>query len=64
MRLVADSGGPRPSHSVFTGHLLDALDGNATTEEGVLTASGVMSYVYEKVSKDIHSRLTPHYGFV
>lgn len=61
--LVADSGGPIPAHSVFTGHLLNALDGNATTEEGVLTASGVMSYVYEKVSKDIHSRQTPHYGF-
>jgi hypothetical protein len=60
---VADSGGPRPSHSVFTGHLLEALDGNATTDDGVLTASGVMSYVYNKVSKDIHSRQTPHYGF-
>jgi hypothetical protein len=61
--VVADSGGPRPSHSVFTGHLLDALDGNATTDDGVLTASGVMAYVYNKVSKDIHSRQTPHYGF-
>jgi len=62
-QVVADSGGPRPSHSVFTGHLLDALDGNATTDDGVLAASGVMSYVYDKVSKDIHSRQTPHYGF-
>jgi len=62
-QVVADSGGPRPSHSVFTGHLLDALDGNATTDDGVLTASGVMSYVYNRVAKDIHSRQTPHYGF-
>lgn len=62
-QVVADSGGPRPSHSVFTGHLLDALDGNAATSDGILTASGVMAYVYEKVSKDIHSRQTPHYGF-
>jgi len=62
-QVVADSGGPRPSHSVFTGHLLDALDGKASTPDGVLTANGVMFYVYDKVSKDIHSRQTPHFGF-
>ncbi len=60
---VADSGGPRPSHSVFTGYFLDALDGKAATDDGVITANGVMAYVYDKVSKDIHSRQTPHFGF-
>jgi hypothetical protein len=60
---VADAGGPRPKHSVFTGHLLDALEGQAAAEDGVITANGVMSYVYENVSKDIHSRQTPHFGF-
>lgn len=60
---VADAGGPRPSHSVFTGHFLDALDGKATTDDGVITANGVMAYVYDRVSKDIHSYQTPHFGF-
>ena len=59
---VADANGPRPGHSLFTGHLLDALDGAATTE-GVVTASGVMAYVYQKVARDQYSRQTPHYGF-
>ena len=60
---VADSNGPRPGHSLFTGHLLDALEGGATGE-GVVTASGVMTYVYRKVARDHYSRQTPHYGFL
>ena len=59
---VADANGPRPGHSIFTGHLLDALEGGATSE-GVITASGVMEYVYQKVARDQYSRQTPHYGF-
>ena len=59
---VADANGPRPGHSIFTGHLLDALEGGATSE-GVITASGVMAYVYQKVARDQYSRQTPHYGF-
>lgn len=62
--VVADSGGPRPDHSVFTGHLLDALEGKAATENGIITANGVMSYVCEKVSTDAKSRQTPHYGYL
>lgn len=62
-QVVADSGGPRAGHSVFTGHLLDALDGKAATEDGVITANCVMSYVYDRVSKDHHSRQTPYFGF-
>jgi hypothetical protein len=61
---VADSGGPRPEHSIFTGHLLDGLEGGARAPEGHLSASGLMSYVYKKVSNDIHSAQTPHYGFL
>ena len=60
--VVADSGGPRPGHSIFTGHLLDALDGNAMAEDGVLTANRVMAYVYDKVATDTHSAQTPHHG--
>jgi uncharacterized caspase-like protein len=60
--VVADAGGPRPNHSVFTGHLLDALEGAAATSDGVLTANGVMAYVYDKVARDPNSRQTPHYG--
>jgi hypothetical protein len=61
---VSDGGGPRPDHSIFTGHLLDGLEGRARAPEGHLTASALMSYVYRHVSNDIHSIQTPHYGFL
>ena len=60
--VVADSGGPREGHSIFTGHLLDALYGAASNQEGVLTAGRVIAYVYDRVAKDQNSRQTPHYG--
>ena len=62
--VVADSGGPLPGHSIFTGHLIEALRGKAASEDGVITANGVMAYVYERVSRDQHSHQTPHYGFI
>lgn len=62
--VVADSGGPLPNHSVFTGHLIEALEGKAASSEGVLTANAVMSYVYAKVSSDKNSQQTPHYGHI
>ena len=40
---VADAGGPIKGHSVFTGHLIQALEGNAQTEKGIITANGVMN---------------------
>ena len=61
---VSDSGGPIPNHSVFTGHLIEALQGKAATSDGVLTASAVMSYVYAKVASDKNSHQTPHYGHI
>ena len=60
--VVADSGGPLPNHSVFTGHLLEGLNGKAEIEEGIITASGLMSYVYSKVAGDKNSNQTPHHG--
>ncbi len=62
--VVADSGGPLPGHSIFTGHLIEALRGKAASEDGVITANGVMAYVYERVSRDQHSHQTPHCGFI
>jgi hypothetical protein len=62
--VVADSGGPRPGHSIFTGHLLDALEGGAAAADGVISANAVMAYVYERVSKDAYSHQTPHFGFL
>lgn len=62
--VVSDSGGPIPNHSVFTGHLIEALQGKAAMSDGVLTASAVMSYVYAKVASDKNSHQTPHYGHV
>lgn len=60
--VVADSGGPIPNHSVFTGHLIQGLQGAAVGGDGILTASGLMAYVYSKVATDKNSRQTPHYG--
>ncbi len=60
--VVADSGGPLPNHSVFTGHLIEGIRGSAANEHGVITASGLMAYVYTKVANDINSDQTPHYG--
>ena len=60
---VADSGGPRPGHSIFTGHLLDALEGKAADSSGVVSANAVMAYVYDHVAKDPHSQQSPHFGF-
>src|SRR6478672_8172215 len=61
---VADSGGPRPGHSIFTGHLLDALEGKAADANGIISANAVMSYVYDHVGKDPYSRQSPHFGFL
>lgn len=60
--VVADSGGPLPDHSVFTGHLLEGMRGGAATEDGVITAAGLMAYVYNRVATDKKSNQTPHYG--
>ena len=60
---VADSGGPLPNHSIFTGHLIEGMRGKAATVDGVITASGLMAYVYQRVANDKNSGQTPHYGF-
>ncbi|MBA7691318.1 hypothetical protein ES703_99861 [subsurface metagenome] len=62
--VVADSGGPLTGHSIFTGHFIEALKGKAESGDGVITANGVMAYVYERVARDQHSHQTPHYGFI
>jgi hypothetical protein len=62
--VVADSGGPIPGHSVFTGHFLEALSGKAATSDGIISANSVMAYVYDRVGKDLNSRQTPHYGHI
>lgn len=58
---VKDSGG-KNNNSIFTSYLLEALNGEAKTEYGVLSASSVMNYVYTKVSNDPKSFQTPGYG--
>ena len=46
------------------GHFLKGLQGEAATDDGVITANGIMAYVYDRVAKDLHSQQTPHYGFL
>jgi len=59
--VVADSG-PTGTNSIFTGYLLEGLRGKAANDGGVLTASYLMNYVYQKVSNDPRSGQTPHFG--
>lgn len=61
---VADMGGPLPNHSIFTGHFLEALSGKAAIENGIITANGVMAYVYRMVGHDLYSQQTPHFGYL
>jgi len=61
--VVADSGGPLPNHSVFTGHLLEGIQGKAATPDGVITGAGLMAYVYGRVANDKNSNQTPHFGY-
>lgn len=61
--LVADGNGVN-GHSIFTSHLLDALAGAAATREGLITASGIMAYVYQNVGCDRLSDQTPQYGYL
>lgn len=60
---VKDSGA-QSNNSIFTGYLLKALNGEAKTEQGVICASSVMNYVYNKVANDPNSRQTPGYGTI
>jgi Caspase domain len=62
--VVADCGGPRAGHSIFTGHLLDALEGAAASSDGIISANAVIAYVCDRVAKDPHSHQSPHYGFL
>lgn len=61
---VSDADGPIPHHSVFTGYLINGLKGEAKSFKEILSANGLMHYVYQKVANDSNSYQTPHYGFV
>jgi uncharacterized caspase-like protein len=61
---VADGGGPSGMNSIFTGYLLEGLNGAASNSEGILTANSLMAYVYEKVGQHPLSSQTPHYGHI
>ena len=62
--MVLDSGGPRPGHSIFTAHILDAFEGVVSLPSGVITANSIMAHAYEKVGNDPNSHQTPHFGFI
>jgi uncharacterized caspase-like protein len=62
--IVADTSGPLPGHSIFTGHLLEALSGKSADGEGLITANGIMAYVYRQVGHDPYSHQTPHFGYL
>jgi hypothetical protein len=61
---VADGGGPAGNNSIFTGYLLQGLEGEAAGDGGVITAANLMSYTYNKVARDSRSHQTPHFGHI
>lgn len=61
---VADGGGPRVGHSLFTGHLLEVLEGGCGASEGLISANLLMAQVYDRVATDPHSLQAPHYGYL
>ncbi|MBN1312670.1 MAG: caspase family protein [Anaerolineae bacterium] len=61
---VADGGDLENDNSIFTGHLLQALSGDAATASGLMTASDVMHYVYRHVIRTPKIRQTPQYGWL
>jgi hypothetical protein len=61
---VADGGDRENDNSIFTGHLLEALSGDAATASGLMTASDVMHYVYRHVTRTPKINQTPQYGWL
>ena len=62
--MVADGGGPGGHNSIFTGHLLDGLRGNAADARGMLSASSLISYVYHSLINDSRAQQTPLGGWL
>ena len=62
--MVADGGGPGGRNSIFTGHLLDGLRGNAADARGMLSASSLISYVYHSLINDSRAEQTPLGGWL
>ncbi len=59
---VADAKGPLASHSLFTGYFLKGLQGEASNENGIITANMLIAYVTNKVGNDSNSFQTPQAG--
>lgn len=60
---VSDANGPLPEHSIFTGYLIHGICNYKTEIGEVLTANNLMAYVHDKVSRDLNSKQTPHFGY-
>lgn len=60
---VSDAKGPLPGHSVFTGYLIKALEGEAA-KDGILTANLIMPFVYNKVGNNTYTKQTPCFGYL
>ena len=59
---VTDAKGPLASHSLFTGYFLKGLQGEASNENGIITANMLIAYVTNKVGNDSNSFQTPQAG--
>lgn len=59
-QMVKD-GSKNSNNSIFTSALLKGLDGAAKTDNGVLSASSLINYVYNEVGSNDYSFQTPGY---
>lgn len=59
-QMVKD-GSKNCNNSIFTSALLKGLDGAAKTDNGVLSASSLINYVYNEVGSNDYSSQTPGY---
>jgi Caspase domain len=62
--VVADSGGTRPEHSIFTSHIIDAFEGTVAMPNGIISTNSIMAHTYQMVGNDPNSRQTPHFGSI
>src|SRR6185503_1148096 len=54
--------GPLPDHSLFTGCLLEALDGALAPHGTLVTGSQIGLYLQQRVSSQSQSQQTPDFG--
>jgi very-short-patch-repair endonuclease len=59
---LASDGGPRPHHSLFTGMLIEALNGGLQSQQGYVTGTALGMHIQEQVIRYTKALQTPDFG--